>query len=158
VPFVVAKDFGKGRIALVNTSVDTSWTDWPKRKTFVPWLHGLAAYAAGRPPSLTTAEAATVLAENNTEVDLGGPMSNRSLRLREPNGSEIPVVPDIQGRVALTPTHPGFYSVRDAAGREVRPVAVNIPPSESDLNALTAEQVQRQIVRVSEPLKTSVMV
>jgi len=60
--------------------------------------------------------------------------------------------------VALTPTHPGFYSVRDAAGREVRPVAVNIPPSESDLNALTAEQVQRQIVRVSEPLKTSVMV
>jgi len=40
----------------------------------------------------------------------------------------------------------------------VRPVAVNIPPSESDLNALTAEQVQRQIVRVSEPLKTSVLV
>ena len=157
-PLVVAKDFGKGRIALVNTSVDTSWTDWPKRKTFVPWLHGLAAYAAGRPPSLTTAEAATVLAENSAEVDLGGPMSNRSLRLREPNGSESPVAPDIQGRVALTPAHPGFYSVRDAAGREVRPVAVNIPPSESDLHALTAEQVQRQIVRVSEPLKTSVMV
>ncbi len=40
-PLVVAGAVGRGQVALVNSSADTSWNDWPKHKTFVPWLHSL---------------------------------------------------------------------------------------------------------------------
>ena len=97
------------------------------------------------------------LAENDAAVELGPDLSNRPLRWREPNGIEISLTSDVQGRVTVTPARPGIYSVRDTAGGEARPVAVNLPPSESDLKALTTQQVQQQIVRVSEPLKTSLL-
>ncbi|PYJ97900.1 MAG: hypothetical protein DME23_13470 [Verrucomicrobia bacterium] len=157
-PFVVANDVGKGRIVMVNTSADTSWTDWPKRKTFVPWLHGLAAYATSRSRPPKTAEADRWVAEEHAEIDLGGTVSNRPLKWREPNGIELAATSDVQGRIVVTPGQPGLYSVRDAAGRQVRPVAVNLPASESDLKSLNPAQVQQQIARADEPSKTSSLI
>src|SRR5262249_9097878 len=48
VPLVVARPVGKGRVALVNASADAAWTDWPKHKTFVPFVHGLTKLVVQR--------------------------------------------------------------------------------------------------------------
>ncbi|PYJ82841.1 MAG: hypothetical protein DME22_17235, partial [Verrucomicrobia bacterium] len=77
---------------------------------------------------------------------------------REPNGIELAATSDVQGRIVVTPGQPGLYSVRDAAGRQVRPVAVNLPASESDLKSLNPAQVQQQIARADEPSKTSSLI
>ncbi|HTG43300.1 MAG TPA: BatA and WFA domain-containing protein, partial [Verrucomicrobiae bacterium] len=47
-PFILDRKVGAGRVVLLNTSADTKWTDWQKRKTFVPWIHSAAAYLTSR--------------------------------------------------------------------------------------------------------------
>jgi hypothetical protein len=85
VPFVITAEFGQGRVALVNTTADTAWTDWPKRRTFVPWIHGLAHWLlAGEADPAASAETSPV-AGAEVELVLGaggftGGLAHRSTR------------------------------------------------------------------------------
>src|SRR5260221_7480976 len=47
-PAIVSRAVGGGKVVLINSSADTAWTDWPKHKTYVPWLHGLCFSLATR--------------------------------------------------------------------------------------------------------------
>lgn len=56
-PLAVSHPFGKGRLVLVATSADRSWSDWPQHRLFVPLIRQLAAWLTGqldaRQPVLT---------------------------------------------------------------------------------------------------------
>jgi len=47
-PLVVVREAGKGRIVLVMTSADRSWSDWPQSRLFVPLVRQLAAWLTGQ--------------------------------------------------------------------------------------------------------------
>lgn len=42
VPLILSSKYGAGTVFMFNTSIDAQWSDWPKRKTFLPVLCGLA--------------------------------------------------------------------------------------------------------------------
>ncbi|HUC83776.1 MAG TPA: BatA domain-containing protein [Candidatus Acidoferrales bacterium] len=146
-PFLVIRDLGEGRVALINTSADTGWTDWPKRKTFVPWLHSLCHYLTrtegGTGIQMEKAFVANTLAHVKTSPSNAG----KTFRLVAPDGMASPVTLDEQGGFSARLALPGFYSVIDTQRQLVRLMAVNLPQSESDLSALRATDFEQQIAR-----------
>ena len=146
-PFLVCKNVGQGRVALANTTADTGWTDWPKHKTFVPWLHSVCHYLAGDVLSPGIRPGESLLAGTTAEVDLGAGLGSQSFRVRPPSGAELTVKTDARGGLQLPLGKPGFYAVEDSGGRVIRLLAVNPPRKESDLAAMNPQEFQQQLVR-----------
>lgn len=155
VPLIVSKELGHGRIVLVNTSEDTAWTDWPKWKTYLPWLYGLAAYATRQALPSDSQNDTPMLAGFPEDVSLGTAAGNVTLQLHGPSGRQNSAVADAQGQVYLNPDRPGFYSWQNSAGREFRRVAVNVATSESDLQPLTPDELK--IPRADDHPKANLM-
>jgi hypothetical protein len=146
-PFLVCKNVGQGRVVLANTTADTGWTDWPKHKTFVPWLHSVCHYLAGDVLSPGIRPGESFLASTVAELDLGPGLGSQNFRARPPSGAELTVKTDVHGALQLPLEKPGFYAVEDSGGRVVRMLAVNSPRKESDLAAMNPQEFQQQLVR-----------
>jgi hypothetical protein len=146
-PFLISKHLGQGRVALVNTSANTAWSDWPKHKTFVPWLHGLCHYLAGDELALSIRIEKPMIAGTTAEMDLGSERTTRTFRVRYADGLEEVLKTDVQGKLQLSLPQPGFYSLIDSDGQTLRVLAVNPPQRESDLSALTVREFQQQLIR-----------
>ena len=155
-PLIGAAVAGRGRVALVNSSADTSWNDWPKHKTFVPWLHGLGKQLAPAAARTHAAAALSLAATEELEIDLGAGAKKAQVTLRRPGGQTQALAADDLGRLrAPGGSMPGIYSVQDLEGREVQRLAVNIPARESDLAAWRPLDWQQQLVRNQPPQQTS---
>jgi hypothetical protein len=151
VPLVAARVVGKGRIALVNTSADTAWNDWPKHKTFVPFLHGLAKYVAQKADGDSVQENNACIAGEDFEIDTGPQGRLAKFTLRAPSAKELHLTADAQGRLRDADLSlPGAYSLQDKTGREIRRLVVNLPAQESNLDALRPIDFQQQLVRVQD--------
>jgi hypothetical protein len=156
-PFIVSREIGQGRVLLVNTSADTSWSDWPKHKTFVPWLHGACHYLAGDELSLGPRPENSWVAGTLAEIKLGATHGNQELSLHPPAGADFPVKSDDQGQVEFPLDSPGFYSLLDSSRQTIRVLAVNPPQRESDLAAFTSSEFQTQLVRSQAMPETGFM-
>jgi hypothetical protein len=151
VALVVTRAWGKGRVALVNTSADATWTDWPKHKTFVPFLHGLTTYAGQKTGRDSVYDTNGFVAGEDQDIEMGTQGRLAPFELRKPDGDEIQLTGDEKGRLKDPGlTLPGTYSLRDKAGHEVRRLAVNLPVQESNLEALRPADFVQQLVRVQE--------
>jgi hypothetical protein len=150
-PFLITRQVGLGRVALVNTSADTGWNDWPKHKTFVPWLHQLCHYLTRTENGPELHPEKTFAAGTSADLDLDPAAAGKIFRVRSPAGTEARVVADAAGEISVALAGPGFYSVTDAEGRLVRWLAVNLPRSESDLAALSPADFAPQVVRTDAP-------
>ena len=157
-PLLLTRPVGQGRVALVNTSADTSWNDWPKHKTFVPWLHGLGSYLARKTGPDPLQATNTFAVGEDCDLEMGAGAGHVQFRLQTPSGQAMLLTADDQGRLRdLAFALPGVYSLRDRSGRELRRLAVNVPPQESDLAALRPAEFQQQLARVPEPPKTTLL-
>jgi hypothetical protein len=146
-PFLVGKQIGQGRVLLADTSANTSWSDWPKHKTFVPWLHGVCHYLAGDELSLGTRPQNSFVAGALAELELGTNHANQTFRIHPPAGADFTAKTDDLGKIEAPLERPGFYAVLDSTGQTNRLLAVNPPQRESDLSAFTAPELQAQFVR-----------
>jgi hypothetical protein len=150
-PLLVTRSAGQGRVALVNTSADTQWTEWQKHKTFVPFMHGLTKFAAQTTTHESVHDDLSFIAGDNDELETGPAGKLAQYTLIKPDGKELKATADEQGRVQnLGLNLPGVYSLRDKNGREIRRLAVNLPPQESDLEALRPGDFQQQLTRVQD--------
>jgi len=152
VPLLITRALGRGQVALVNSSADTSWNDWPKHKTFVPWLHSLAKDLAKKAGTGPAPQNNRCLAGLDLEIETGAKGKRAEFSVGAPDGKDFTVIADDQGRLRdrrLGP--PGVYSVRAQDSKESRRVAVNLPIQESDLDALRPNDFQQQLVRVQDP-------
>lgn len=148
VPLLATRPVGLGRVLLANTSADTAWTDWPKHKTYVPWLHCTARFLAGRGVEMEIAPTNQWIAGTEASLALGPDFKNVPLRLLRPDGKEVDCATDEQGFLRdLDFSQAGIYSLRTPQGTEARRLAVNLPVAESDLAALTPHEFQTQMVR-----------
>ena len=68
---------------MVNSSADTSWNDWPKHKTFVPWLHGLGRQVAPGGAHIHAAKAMSLLAAEELEVNIFGVHAHKDAEIAE---------------------------------------------------------------------------
>ena len=150
VPFLVGGKVGTGRVVWANTSSDTSWNDWPKHKTFVPWLHQTVVYLSGREAADQLRAGANCVAGVESDLELGPEAKLTTFRLQGPAEKEVALTADDQGRLTANLSQPGIYSLQTANGRELRRLAVNVPTSESDLIAWRTGEFQQRINRVIE--------
>jgi hypothetical protein len=147
-PVIASRTVGRGRVTLVNASADAAWTDWPKHKTFVPWLHSLGQYLAGRAGIEPVRAALHLAAAEDADLALGATAKRQTFRVLRPGRNEVAAVADEKGELRnLDLSLPGVYSVRNSSGQEVQRVVVNAPGEESDLAALTPMEFQRRIER-----------
>lgn len=150
-PMLAHRPVGRGRVALVNTTADTLWTDWQKHKTFVPWLQATAFYLAGRDAALHTEEAPTLVSGREVDLDLG--TNQVTVKLQREGGPESSLSSNPQGQLRDVPMAiPGIYTLRNAQGLELRRLAMNAPVAESELALLAAADFQPQLARRAEPL------
>ncbi|MBN1910086.1 MAG: BatA domain-containing protein [Pirellulales bacterium] len=170
-PLIVERSFGRGRVVLVATSADTSWTPMPMWPSYVPIVQEMLAFAAGGR-----------LARKNVLV--GQPIDSvvpRSVagttgRLTLPDGRTEPL-PILAGddlpRWQFTDTlQSGPYTARFGEGKgvrhhlgeapsgpfrqmvpgtfslgdpEVQILAVNVDPAESNLAKLSQQELRDEI-------------
>jgi hypothetical protein len=149
VPLVVTREIGQGRVALVNTTPDTTWTDWPKRRTFVPWIHSLAHWLHGRGDHMAGHESRAMVAGSEVELELGTDAAGMALRIDGPGISGGAMQVDEYGRGRVQFEQPGVYRVRLGTGEELQRLAVNSPAGESDPSALTPGEFQQRLSRVA---------
>jgi hypothetical protein len=143
-PLLVAQKLGNGRVVVANTSADTAWSDWPQRKTFVPWLHGLIQFLANSRAG-GTAPGPEILAGSASELPTALSSQATQFNLIFPDGTTVKT-PDSQGRLPDLNLS-GIYSMRDTQGAELERLAANVPVSESDLAAMTPAEFLRQVPR-----------
>jgi hypothetical protein len=140
----------------VNTSADTSWTDWPKHKSFVPWLHGAGRYLGSAPGGGQVQARADFIAGTEAEIELGSSARKLPFKLQRLGGKEIVLTADDGGVLrGVDLAIPGIYALRSQSGEELQRLAVNFPVQESDLASMSPNEFQQNLVRSPEPQKTT---
>jgi len=146
-PGIIEERRGQGRSLLITFTADTSWTTWPLRPTFLPFVHasvmgmvtrqGLNADAVtpGTPISMT------LLEEGLKRITLTPPAGPaQDIPIRREGGEGLL-------HVTLPPgEQPGFYRLR-LEGSAVREeaFAVNPPAGESNLERIPDKKIVRFI-------------
>jgi hypothetical protein len=144
-PLVVEEPVHRGRVVLVGTSADPSWTLLPKWPSFVPLVRESLAFAVGEET-----------AQRNLEVGepLGGSLAASAgdvpLAVRTPDGRSetVPVRAEADGQswgFSDTDTS-GIYTARFGPPvSRTELYAVNVDPAESDLAKLSEEELREDV-------------
>ena len=147
-PFLHEVRHGGGRLLVTAVAPTRDWSELPVRGLFVPLLYRSVYYLSAS----TSVAGEQLVAGRPAELRVTGVAPDASLRLRGPSGIEVtPEQRILFGATLLqigeTLTEPGVYDVQ-AGTTQVRRVAVNVDPAESDLQAASSAEA-------SETLRTT---
>ena len=141
-PAVVEQAFGKGRVALVTTTANMEWTNFPARGGYLPVMQNLVQYLAPVEGGHRNGVVGASLIE---------PMSAResSLTLQgiRPDGS--PMVPKLRPAgagfeaVVADTGLAGFYELQ--VGPERILFATHVDPAESDLAGMSEDELREKL-------------
>jgi hypothetical protein len=136
---------GNGRVIVLTTSLDTSWTDFPNSSVFLPLVQQTVKYLAHyEPPSAWS----TV----GQAVDLAARFKGKADRIVVTPTNERRTVRSNESSV-LELNEQGVYEVRAAASGSGRPdrIAVNIDPVESDLAPMDPQELVAAVTGLANP-------
>ena len=147
-PFLHEVRHGGGRLLVTAVAPTRDWSELPVRGLFVPLLYRSVYYLSAS----TSVAGEQLVAGRPAELRVTGVAPDASLRLRGPGGIEVtPEQRTLFGatllQIGTTLTEPGVYDVQ-AGTTQVRRVAVNVDPAESDLQAASSAEA-------SETLRTT---
>ena len=139
---IVSKTLGQGKALFFNASIDRSWGDWPTvGALYVPTMHGAMS-------AVVTANTQLLRNSNSTGI-VGVPFDVRvesEFADTEVFAGDLALTSDSQGWVeGLVFEDPGVYELKTSEGEVVRPVAVNFPPEESELDMLLPTVLVKQL-------------
>jgi hypothetical protein len=140
-PALVEERVGRGRVLVFASGLDGRWNDLPLRPVFLPLLHQLVKYAAGRADERTSWQVGDVVEVTRSRADA-------VITVVSPSGDRQRL--DAAQRY-LELEEAGFYEIRTAeGGRETTTtLAVNVDTTESDLTALDPDEITRAVTRAS---------
>ncbi|MHC4507052.1 MAG: BatA domain-containing protein, partial [Planctomycetota bacterium] len=123
---------GGGRVVQLAFGLATRSTNFPKRKAYVPFVHGLVGYLArsAETGGARAVEVGEPLPVARALGELEG--ASGTAELLDPDGSRVTIT---EAGAAPLPERPGIYRVRSRRGGayETRFLAANPPAAESDL-------------------------
>lgn len=129
---VAEKPLGNGRTFLVLSTFDLSWTDFPIREVFVPFLYESIDYLASR---------GTMRGRGTGSYRLAGEavrLPDDALHVELPSGERIPADVSPTGTKLFTRTErPGLYRVQSEGS--VHTFAVNLDTRESDFTRMDVD-------------------
>jgi len=143
-PLIVEQPVGRGRVVLVATSADASWTEMPRWPSYVPLVHELLAYCLGGRQLQKNVTVGQAL-----QGTVPAAAADMPLRVQRPDGLRVPVDPSPVGRrrawIYDHTTTSGFYAAQWGDAPQPRQLwAVNVDPVESDLTQLGVEELRRE--------------
>lgn len=144
-PLVVEESIGHGRVVLVATSAESAWSALPVWPSFVPLVQEIATWCAGG-----RLEQRNLLAGETLEEVVPGAAGDATATVRTPDERDRNVrLEESGGRATLSFTdtsQSGLYTVRfgGADGRD-ETFAVNVDTTESDLDAIDAEELRSEV-------------
>ena len=146
-PLLLEHRRGNGRLLLLTTSLDNSWTDLPVHPVFVSFIAEVAAYLASEAvlDRQQRAGASLVLKQSR----------GASGQVVDPTGRTVLKLADTRRTQDVRLDQTGFYEVY-TPGREAL-VAVNADPRESDLATMSPDALARwrDAVARREPATTA---
>lgn len=148
-PMMVQTPSGEGRVVMFASAVDGSaWNDWPLAVSFVPMMLETALYLADYRDSAPYYELGETVpipaaADTGQTTAVITPADER-LTLAEGG---------VQGRRFFTPEMAGIHELR--LGADIRPIAINAPPSESLLDAMPPEDLLASVRRREGEIRTA---
>ena len=144
-PFLLARDYGAGRVLEFAASADRQWSDLPLSPFFLPLIHQIVRMACGIGQDKVQVQPASsfVLSDVISQVPDGATLitpDHTSLPIRKvqkPGAS--------QGDFALivdNVTKPGYYYLSTTGAASPEPLmAVNLDRRESDLRPIPPEEI-----------------
>jgi hypothetical protein len=139
-PFLHEVRHGGGRLLLMAVAPTQAWSDLPVRGLFVPLLYRSVYYLSAS----TSVAGEQLVAGTPSELRVTGVPPDASLRLQGPDGIEVtpeqrPLFGATLLEVGRTLVEPGLYAGQ-AGTTQVRRIAVNIRPAESNLRGAPPEE------------------
>jgi hypothetical protein len=136
-PAVAVARRGKGRVAILTSTVDRDWSDFAIRTSFLPLMQRFAAYLTGSleervEQRVRVGETVTLRPEGGQTVTA----------VRAPDGAELPVKAQQDGSLVAGPVvEPGLHAVLGAEGRPLQALdfPVTLDPAESDLTRVPTD-------------------
>ena len=144
-PLIVEEPIHRGRVVLVATSADVSWTDMPALPVYVPLVQEMLAYCLADQLNRRNVLVGQAMVDSVATSALEVPVwlqtpDGRTRTLRIEGDGEYGTF-----RYADTPLS-GIYSARFGAPvSQTRQFAVNIDPVESDLTHLDEETFRNRV-------------
>ena len=139
-PALVERKLGRGKVMLWAFPADRDWGDLPLRVAYLPLMRRSVEYAA-----LGARERRNVLVHESARAFLAIEEQNVPVTVRDPARRTRQLLPSLFGDHAIvefTGTDlAGFYELTPE-GKPIRYFAANPPPKESDLTALTADELR----------------
>jgi len=131
------RQVGSGRVIVMTSTLDDSWTDLPRRPIYLPLVHQVVKYLAHYEEAkswLTVGQVVDMSSRNK---------SRANWVLVTPSGKRLTSATGAADTIELT--EQGVYEVRPAgqstAGVRPETIAVNIDPVESDLTPLDPSEL-----------------
>lgn len=147
-PLVVERGFENGgRVVLVGTSADVSWTGMPMWPSYVPIVQELLAFAVAGELRDRNVEVGQPLADS-PGAPVAAPTASVSIRL--PDGRSEPLRLETEADSPAwsysDTTTSGFYTVQVGPSADAgRLYAVNVDTAESDLSRVSPEELREEI-------------
>ena len=146
---------GRGKVLVWTTSLDAFWNDLALQPVYLPFVHRITEYLAGRAESMPWFVTGQVVDLANPEALLtAGLVSSEAAGLVDgldqvalsPQGGSLPL-PAGDGPRYLPLDEHGFYTVRQPGSDPARPfvIAVNVDLEESNLARIDPEELALQI-------------
>jgi hypothetical protein len=135
-PAVIVGGFGQGRVLVWASTLDISWSDFPTKPVFLPFIHQAIRHVAGYSEPAPWLMVGQVL--DPSAVVGRGQATGRVLLT--PFGRRVPV--EDEGIDVLELREQGFYELRvgDRAQAEAV-VASNVDPAEADLTPMDPKEL-----------------
>jgi hypothetical protein len=146
-PALMERTIGRGRVLLWASTLDTAWSDLPLKPVFLPFVHRMIRHLARY-----SEPAAWVTVGHLLDVESAGTATApEDVVVLTPSGRRMSINEE-EGVDVLELEEPGFYEVRRHPGdRDVRVVAANVDPAESDLTAMDPKEVVAAVTGESSP-------
>lgn len=150
-PAIIEQPFGAGKVILLNLTADDSWSDLPRRKSFLPWMDQLIQYLAGgqvqRQFEVLT-PVALLLPASASPATTGSTGSQQAAAFTavSSDGVSYPTVAQqvgVRTMVRLDGVRmPGVYNMLDASGQQVTTFI-----AQADANDSRITSADTQIIR-----------
>lgn len=142
-PAIIERAIDRGKLILVTTSADTSWSVLPVLPAYLPLVQEMAARVVGSPT-----RGRNVLV-NHPLTAASRRLARQTVEIERPDGRTDTVRPanDATPWQYVETELSGLYEARSAATAETDPFAVNVDPVESDLTRLEPAALRDDVWR-----------
>ena len=142
-PFLMERRLGAGAVLLFTTSADVEWSTFARRGLYAMLIQQSVTYLTSHP-----AEGRFVVGQP-VQVAVAGKEAGQTVSVTDParQRREVKMVAH-EGRLpacVLDADQPGIYTVSGGDGQDVRAVAVNVDPAESDAKTMDAAALAAQM-------------